>query len=780
MPANTPSPLSKTLWFRRLIQVLFAGAVLLLTAIIYFGVQFNNLVASKFEGQMWQLPNVVYARHLVLSPAMQVAQKEVLSELEQLNYRKVAQPTKSGEYSISGQTIRLIRRPFVFPEGEQPAQQASIRFSGKRIVKITDETSGHDIGVLQIEPQILGMLDGDNSEKRIYVSKDELPETLVAALLATEDRDFYQHDGVSPVAIARAFAANVTAGRNVQGGSTLTQQLAKNLFLTRERSLVRKIKEAYLAVIMDYRYSKDQLLDAYLNQVYLGQSGQDAIHGFALASRHYFGRPLSELSLDQQALLVGLVKGPSYYNPWRYAERAKARRNLVLKMMVETGDLEPSDYERAIQKPLSLGVQGKGSTTEPPYFDYIKLSLQENGIDYNSGRGLRLFTTFEPKVQSQAEAAVYNVMPNLEKKAGQSLETAMIVADKRSGAIRAMIGSRQPNFHGFNRAINAERQIGSLIKPAVYVTALAQPEHYALGTNLADKPITIQTQNNEKWSPRNYDRQYRGQVSLYQALAHSYNVPTVNLGMAIGLDKVTNTLVSLGVKETQVPQVPSMLLGALALSPLNVTQMYQALGNQGEKQNLFALSAVLDEHGQELYRHQAQQEKVLEPEAAWLIEYAMEQVVEQGTARYLNQIVPQSAHLAGKTGTSNQGRDSWYVGLDNRDVVTIWVGRDDNNPVALTGSSGPLRIYGDFLKKAGYQSIDQTKPEKIGLANYSTDSQGGLRESCFGEIHLPVWSETGETSPNCLQPLEDGLKEIGRGLAEAPKQIGGFFKSLFD
>lgn len=341
MPAKTSSPLSKKLWFRRLIQALFAGGILLLLSVVYFGVQFNNLVAAKFEGQMWQLPNVVYARHLVLSPQSQVDQKTVLNELEQLNYRKVTQPTTSGEYSVAGQTIRLIRRPFVFPEGEQSAVQASIRFSGKRVVKITDEATGYDLGVLPIEPQILGMLDGDNTEKRIYVPKDEMPETLVAALLATEDRDFYQHDGVSPVAIARAFAANVTAGRNVQGGSTLTQQLAKNLFLTRDRSIVRKLKEAYLAVIMDYRYSKDQLLDAYLNQVYLGQNGQDAIHGFALAARHYFGRPLSELRLDQQALLVGLVKGPSYYNPWRYAERAKARRDLVMKMMVDTGELEP-------------------------------------------------------------------------------------------------------------------------------------------------------------------------------------------------------------------------------------------------------------------------------------------------------------------------------------------------------------------------------------------------------------------------------------------------------
>ena len=780
MPAKTSSPLSKKLWFRRLTQVLFAGGILLLLSVVYFGVQFNNLVAAKFEGQMWQLPNVVYARHLVLSPQSQIDQKTVLNELEQLNYRKVTQPTTSGEYSVSGQTIHLIRRPFIFPEGEQSAVQASIRFSGKRIAKITDEATGYDLGVLPIEPQILGMLDDDNTEKRIYVPKDEMPETLVAALLATEDRDFYQHDGVSPVAIARAFAANVTAGRNVQGGSTLTQQLAKNLFLTRERSFVRKLKEAYLAVIMDYRYSKDQLLDAYLNQVYLGQNGQDAIHGFALAARHYFGRPLSELRLDQQALLVGLVKGPSYYNPWRYPERTKARRDLVLKMMVDTRDLEPSDYERAIQKPLSVRSQGKGSTTQPPYFDYVKLSLKENGIDYNSGRGLRLFTTFEPNVQSQAEAAVYSVMPQLEKKAGQPLETAMIVADKQSGAVRAMIGSRQPNFHGFNRAINAERQIGSLIKPAVYVTALAQPKSYSLATNLSDKPLTIRTQNNENWSPRNYDRLYRGQVTLYQSLAHSYNVPTVNLGMALGLGSVTKTLVSLGVKEDQIPQVPSMLLGALTLSPLEVTQMYQALGNRGDKQNLFALSAVLDEHGQILYRHKTQTQKVLEPEAAWLIEYAMEQVVEQGTARYLNQVVPAHAHLAGKTGTSNQGRDSWYVGLDNRDVVTVWVGRDDNNPVALTGASGPLRIYGDYLKKAGYQSLDQTKPKRIGLANYSPDTSGGLRESCFGEVSLPVWNETGEASPNCLQPLEDGLKEIGRGLAEAPKQIGGFFKRLFD
>ncbi|WP_417500382.1 penicillin-binding protein 1B [Methylophaga sp.] len=780
MPRRRSSPPIKSPWLRRITQLVCALTVVLLLAAIYTGIQFNNLVKDKFEGQMWQLPNVVYARPLILSPDSPVSQQIVLKELAELHYRQVANPVSSGEYSVSGRTVRLIRRPFVFPDGEQPAVQVKIRFAGQGVASMSDEASGHPIGLLSLEPRILGMLDDDNTEKRLYMAKDDMPETLVAALLATEDRDFYQHDGISPLAIARAFMANISAGHNVQGGSTLTQQLAKNLFLSRERSLTRKVKEAYLALIMDYRYSKDQLLDAYLNQVYLGQNGNDSIHGFALAARHYFALPLSELRLDQQALLVGMVKGPSYYNPWRYPERAKARRNLVLKMMVETGSLETDDYQRAIDKPLSLRAQGNENALQPAYFDYVKQSLQEHGIDYNSGRGLRLFTTFDPDIQQHAEQSVYNIMPQLEKKTGQSLETAMIIADKHSGAVSAMIGSRNPTYHGFNRALHAERQIGSLIKPAVYLTALSQPQVYTLATPLSDRPISIRSENDELWSPRNYDRQYRGQVALYQALAHSYNVPTVNLGMALGLGQVTQTLSALGIDSQQVPQLPSMLLGAVTLTPLEVTQMYQTLGNQGKRQTLYALSAVLDEHGSVLYRYQPDGEQTVDERAAWLTEYAMTQVVEQGTARYLKNIVPSRTQLAGKTGTSDQGRDSWYAGIDDSQVVTVWVGRDDNQAVNLTGSSGPLRIYADFLKRNGYRSLDTPQPDQIEFADYRSDANGFLQRSCLGQINLPVWNISGESQDDCLTPLEDGLNDLGNEINEAGRQIGGFLRSLFN
>lgn len=780
MSDKTPPPQVKSPWLRRATQLLCAAGVLLVLATVYTGIKFNNLVKDKFEGQMWQLPNVVYARPLMLSPETPVSQQKVLHELDKLHYRKVSNPLSSGEYSVSGRTIRLIRRPFVFADGEQPARQVMIRFTGQGVHSITDQNSGHSIGLLSLEPRILGMLDDDNTEKRLYMAKDDMPETLVSALLATEDRDFYQHEGVSPLAIGRAFIANISAGHSVQGGSTLTQQLAKNLFLTRERSLTRKIKEAYLAVIMDYRYSKDQLLDAYLNQVYLGQNGNDSIHGFALAARHYFAQPLAELRLDQQALLVGLVKGPSYYNPWRYPERAKARRNLVLKMMVDTGALEKEDYQRVSQKPLSLRVQGEQNALYPAYFDYIKQSLKDNDIDYNSGRGLRLFTTFDPEIQRHAEQSVYKVMPQLEKKTGQSLQTAMVIADKHSGAVSAMIGSRNPTYHGFNRALHAERQVGSLIKPAVYLTALSQPQVYTLATSLSDRPITIRAENDELWSPRNYDRQYRGQVSLYQALAHSYNVPTVNLGMSLGLEKVTRTLSALGIDTEQVPQLPSMLLGAVNLTPLQVTQMYQTLGNQGERHTLFALSAVLDEHGEVLFRHQKNTMQAVDKRASWLTEYAMTQVVDQGTARYLKSALSPRAHLAGKTGTSDQGRDSWYAGIDNQQVVTVWVGRDDNQPVRLTGSSGPLRIYADYLKRSGYQSLDTPKPEPIEFASFRSTSSGALRQSCLGQVSLPVWTVPGTSDTGCLRPLEEGLNEIGNGINEAGRQIGGFLKSLFD
>ncbi|WP_428664537.1 penicillin-binding protein 1B [Photobacterium swingsii] len=752
----------------RIMYALLAVGLIVVTAMTLLGFRLQQVVSDKFTGQLWQLPSVVYARELILQPGAKVRYEEVLNELKQLKYQPVDAPSRSGEYKASRLKLEFIRRPFTFKEGKEDERHVVVEFDYSVVKRISEwvERGGKkelkQLGIIRIEPKMLGMLESQTTEQRIYLPKDQMPSALIDALITTEDRDFYQHDGVSIVAIGRAFIANVKAGRTVQGGSTLTQQLAKNLFLSSERSLWRKIKEAYMALIIDHNYDKDQILDAYLNQVYLAQSGKQSIHGFAMGARFYFGRPLSELRVDQQAMLVGLVKGPSYYNPWRYPERATARRNLVLRMMHDNQMIDSASYERAIQRPLDVQEKGQLSRRQPAYFDQLRRELTEEvGDKFESGKGLRLFTTLDPLSQEKAEEAVRATMPKMAKKAGANIENAIVIADRNTGEVRAMVGGSKPGYAGFNRAIDAKRQIGSVVKPAIYLAALSQPERFSLATSLEDKPLKLTGERGETWSPRNYDRQYRGAVPLYLALAKSYNIPTVNLGMAVGLDDVIDTMAKLGVDRKEIPPLPSMLLGAFTLTPFEVTQMYQTIASGGRKAQLKALSAVVTNDGDVLFQQLPVASQVVPEQAAWLTMYGLKKAVTEGTARYLNGQLP-SSRLAGKTGTSDKGRDSWYVGIDGREVVTVWMGKDDNSNSNLTGSSGALRLYTDYILRRDPEPLVQQQPSGISTFDYQRNQNGTYSQRCLGQDHFPAWDPNGTLKVTCV------------------KKVQRFFQNLFD
>ena len=365
-PASGQAP--KRRWLRMLWSFSWKCAVALMALLVFIGIYLDSVVKQRFEGQLFDLPTVVYARILTLSPGDAFSRQELQNELEVLNYRKVSHPKFPGEYAASSSKIELIRRPFEFADGPEPDRHVMLHFDSGTLNRIQSLESTGDLGYLRLEPKMLGMLEKDSEEQRLFLRREQFPEIIVDALLVTEDRHFYQHDGVSPLAIARAMLVNIKAGRTVQGGSTLTQQLAKNLFLTQDRTLWRKLREAYIALILDYRYSKDRILEAYLNEVYLGQSGNQAIHGFALASRYYFGQPIQELRIDQLAMLVGMVKGPSYYNPVRFPERTQERRDLVLRLMMQQGLLSAQAYEQAASRPLDIQPTPRIASRQPAYF----------------------------------------------------------------------------------------------------------------------------------------------------------------------------------------------------------------------------------------------------------------------------------------------------------------------------------------------------------------------------------------------------------------------------
>jgi len=759
-PQRKPRKPAKRSWLKTLWGISWKVGLAGFAVLLFVGIYLDSVVKQRFEGQLFDLPTVVYARILNLAPGEAITIQEVRNELDVLNYRKVRQPRYPGEYSSSSTKIELIRRPFEFSDGPEPDRHVMLHFSSNRLERIQSLEKKGDLGYLRIEPKMLGMLEKNHDEQRLFLRRDQFPEVMVDALLVTEDRNFYQHDGVSPLAIARALVANVKAGRTVQGGSTLTQQLAKNIFLSSDRTLWRKIREAYIALILDYRYSKDRILEAYLNEVYLGQSGGEAIHGFGLASRLYFGQPIQELRIDQLALLVGMVKGPSYYNPVRFPERAKERRDLVLRLMMQQDILSANQYDMAASRPLDIQDNPRIASRQPAYFQQLKIELEQKvGDAFQADTGLRVFTSLDPVSQQELERALAKKIPQLAGVAGKSLEGAAVAVDRHTGEIRAMVGGKRTGYDGFNRALNASRQIGSLAKPAVYLTALEQPDKYNLATTLHDKPISLKGSKGNVWSPRNYDRKFRGDVPMYIALAKSLNVPTVELGMQVGINNVVKTLEKLGVDKNEIRPVPSMFLGSFTLTPFQVAQMYQTLTNSGKQAQLSALRSVMDLEGNVLFQSLPRVSQTVDQQAAWLTTYAMKRGVLEGTGRYLNSQFGWAA-LAGKTGTSNDTRDSWFVGIDGREVTTIWLGRDDNKPTKLTGSSGALRVYAEYLKHRIPEKLTLPWPQEISTLGFAKTAQGSLNLDCGNEFKLPVWDIGGSMKQQCENQPKQWLKKL--------------------
>lgn len=717
-PKKPAQPKAGTKRFRPW-ALLLKVSLALIAALALYCVYLDGQVRHRFEGQTFQLPAQIYSRPLALYAGAPLSRDQFIDELRLLKYRKVANPDQPGEFSASSTKVELYRRPFLFPEGLEPARRLMVAFDGDRIDEVYDSASQQPVAIERVEPVLVELLSQTtDDEERIFVPLDEMPQLLPKTLIQVEDRNFYDHYGVSPLSILRALWVNLRAGHTVQGGSTLTQQLAKNFFLTREKSLVRKVNEALMALIIDLRYDKDRILEAYLNEIFLGQSSAQAVHGMGLAARFYFGRPVQELTPDQIALLVGIIKGPSYYDPRRHPERAKERRDLVLKVMLENGLIDNRTYQRSVMSPLGVSKERNVlSTKVPAYMQEVRRELAGIVKPFiDDQQGVRVFTGLEPLAQRALEKSISTTFPAIAGK--KPLEMAAVVSDPRSGLVKAMAGGKDVDFAGFNRALDARRQIGSIAKPAVYLTALASKD-YSLATQLEDKPITLKSQNGDVWQPQNYERTYSGQVALVDALAHSLNVPTVNLGMRLGVPAVLDTFRALGV-DADLPPYPSVFLGTAALSPWQVNQMYLTLAKGGAQVPLAAVSEVTSGDGKLLWKRADNAVQNVSKEAAYLTDYALTQVMSEGTGRFVGNRFPGKV-LAGKTGTTDDLRDSWFSGFDARDVTTIWVGQDDNGPANLTGATGAARLYGSYLDYRHPISLRLRPPANIVDAVFDDD-----------------------------------------------------------
>lgn len=733
-------PRGKRGWFWLLLKLFIVFVVLM----AIYGVYLDQKIRSRIDGKVWQLPAAVYGRMVNLEPDMSISKNEMVKLLEATQYRQVSKMTRPGEFTVQAKSIEMIRRPFDFPDSKEWQVRARLTFDGDRLETIENMDNNRQFGFFRLDPRLITMLSSANGEQRLFVARNGFPDLLVDTLLATEDRHFYEHDGISLYSIGRAVLANLTAGRTVQGASTLTQQLVKNLFLSSERSYWRKANEAYMAVLMDARYSKDRILELYMNEVYLGQSGDNEIRGFPLASLYYFGRPVEELSLDQQALLVGMVKGASIYNPWRNPKLALERRNLVLRLLQQQQVIDQELYDMLSARPLGVQPRGGVISPQPAFMQLVRQELQSKlGDKVKDLSGVKIFTTFDSVAQDAAEKAAVEGIPALKKQRKLSdLETAMVVVDRNTGEVRAMVGGAEPQFAGYNRAMQARRSIGSLAKPATYLTALSQPNLYRLNTWIADAPISLRQPNGQVWSPQNDDKQFSGQVMLVDALTRSMNVPTVNLGMALGLPAIVDTWQKLGVAKDQLHPVPAMILGALNLTPIEVAQAFQTIASGGNRAPLSALRSVIAEDGSVLYQSFPQAERAVPAQAAYMTLWTMQQVVQRGTGRQLGAKYP-GLHLAGKTGTTNNNVDTWFAGIDGREVVITWVGRDNNQPTKLYGASGAMSIYQRYLANQSPVPLNLVAPEDI--VDMGVDSSGNF--VCGGGMRtLPVWT----TNPDSL------------------------------
>jgi penicillin-binding protein 1B len=693
-------------------------------------------VRSRFDDLSWDVPSRVYARPLLLSAGLPMTADVLKIELEAARYVEAAAASNPGTYSRDGASFVIARRAFVYLDGREREKRIAVTLAGGRVTRLADADNGAALERVRLEPARIATLYGALQEDRRIVQLGEVPTLLVTGLQAVEDRAFKHHHGIDSVAILRAAWANLLAGHVVQGGSTLTQQLVKNLFLDRTQSFARKFNEALLALIIEARSGKLRILETYVNEVFLGQQGGQAVHGFAAASEFYFGRDLRNLGPAEIALLVGMVQGPSYYDPRRNPERALGRRNVVLGEFRDTGLIDDATYASATKQPLGTAANAQLPRDRyPAFLDLVRRQIRKDYPDAElNSAGLSIMTTLAPSVQTLGESAIDKALTALGKR-GAPVDAALVVSGAKDGEVEAMIGSRDPDEPGFNRALDAIRPIGSLVKPFVNLVALAQPQRYSLATQIEDSTIDLPQQDGSRWRPENDDRQTHGNVMLIDALVHSWNLATVHLGLRIGVDRVRAFLASFGLGRAINPN-PSLLLGAVDLSPYDVATLYQYLAADGHALPLTAVRGVLDAKGRPLTRYRVKAGAGDYVEAARLVTYAMQQVAISGTAHAIADAGLGNLHAAGKTGTSDTQRDSWFAGFTGSTLAIAWVGRDDNKPTGLMGSTGALRVWIELMKRLPAAPLDV--PDD-GLERVFVDADSGKRtdSACSGARELP-------------------------------------------
>ena len=728
---------SLPLWmYRHRVPILAGFGGLLLAGVVALG-YFTTRVVARFDGRRWNLPSRIYSDLCALRPGDAASIPALSAKLGRLFYQESdGPPERPGHFRREKDALEVHTRGFRYPGRTFPGARVRVVFGSGRVRALTD-AAGDVVPALILEPELLGSVFGADLEDRTVIRLAEAPQSLVDAILVTEDRDFFRHTGVSVRRLFGAVFRTLTGGMK-QGGSTLTQQLVKNLYLSPERTVRRKATEAVMAVVLDARYSKAEILEAYLNEIYLGRRGAISVTGVGEAARYYFGAEVSDLDLAQSATLAGMIRAPNAYSPFRNPERARQRRDLVLRLMHEERKIDAAAMRAAMDEPVTPRTRVEDRTRAPHFVDFVKGELAERYGQQLRTEGLQIYTTLDVDLQQAGQRAVTQGLENLEKTykrlASASreapLQSALIVLEPQTGGVRALVGARDYRLSQFNRVTQAHRQPGSLFKPFVYLAAFARRDMdppVTPATILMDSPITVewgQKTDEETWTPRNYDGDYRGPMSARQALERSINIPTVRVSLMAGLPFVLGAARGAGIG-SRLRGYPSVALGAFETSPMEIAGAYAVFANSGVRVAPNAIVGVMTGDGTVLDRKAAPLSPALPADAVFLVNAILKGAVDHGTAagaraRGLTGV------LAGKTGTTNDGRDAWFVGFSPRFLAAVWVGYDDNRGLNLSGTQAAVPIFADFARSAPAQFFAEDFPVPSDIVTATIDPETGL------------------------------------------------------
>jgi len=743
---------------------LFAAALFGVLVLVAGGLAIYSARAlSKFERVEARRSTVLYAAPPVLRPGVSVGALDLAGILGRLGYRETRSAAGPGQFSRSDGAWDI-----AVGSGNGGAGRVSLTVSGGRITRLRQ--NGADVQSVALPPELLASAGASMGENIRPVRLADVPPVLRTAVLAIEDERFYEHGGLDPRGVLRAVWANVRKGRVVEGGSTITQQLVKSRLLTPERTFSRKLNEAFLSTALEWRYSKDQILEAYLNEIYLGQAGGAAVRGVGAASRAYFGKEVHQLTLPEAALLAGMIRGPNSYSPNTNPDRARDRRDVVLTRLRDLGKISEADYRRARREPVKARTAPGSGLTAPYFLDYVRAELERSTeVDLADQHGVRVYTTLDPVLQKFAEAAVVKGIDRLEtarprlrrQNSEERLQAALIVLDPATGQVRAMVGGRDYRVSQFNRAVLARRQPGSAFKPFVFLAALTPREdgpRFTAASMIEDAPITVMV-DGKPWSPKNYDDRYQGPVTVRRALEGSLNTATVRLAQAVGLGTVVQTARSLGV-EGDLKPVPALALGVFETTPLDLARAYVPLANGGLAPSGGAVETVSDDGGRAIWSASRETRPVIGAPEAFLMTSLLEGVVNSGTGASARALGVSGA-VAGKTGTTNDGRDAWFVGYSSNVLALVWVGFDDGTPAGLSGAEGALPIWSEFMRQALDVYPASAFPEPPGITYVKIDATNGRKATAYCPVVVTEVFLNGTEPPPCEE--HGGVSEqIGR------------------